>query len=71
MASCPQSSTQVSLILLAVVLASDLALLLASVAWLEWVFRKDPQAFALLWGDDGIVLDDRFVQPVSRAATDS
>ena len=42
-----------------------------SVAWLEWVFRKDPQAFALLWGDDGIVLDDRFVQPVSRAATDS
>jgi len=42
-----------------------------SVAWLEWVFRKDPQAFALLWGDDGIVLDDRFLQPVSRAATDS
>ena len=42
-----------------------------SVAWLEWVFRKDPQAFDLLWGDDGIVLDDRFVQPVSRAATDS
>jgi dienelactone hydrolase len=42
-----------------------------ALAFLEWALRRDAQAFDLLWGKEGILLDNRFAQPVSRAATDS
>lgn len=41
-----------------------------SVAFLEWALKGNAGAFNLLW-DQGMLNDQRFAQPVSRAATDS
>eukprot|EP00213_Chloropicon_mariensis_P004051 CAMPEP_0197469978 /NCGR_PEP_ID=MMETSP1309-20131121/541_1 /TAXON_ID=464262 /ORGANISM="Genus nov. species nov., Strain RCC998" /LENGTH=345 /DNA_ID=CAMNT_0043006389 /DNA_START=421 /DNA_END=1458 /DNA_ORIENTATION=+ len=38
------------------------------VAFLEWTMREDAVAFDLLWGQQGIMEDYRFMQPVQRSS---